>query len=114
MKQGKTEEADKQFSLAASSQTDKELRSKSYYNKGVMYQNKKEYEKAIDAYKNALRLKPTDEHARKNLALCKRQLQKQQQQQKQLLTHQLQQHLKCQSKHQQKHLQLNLWKISKM
>jgi Ca-activated chloride channel family protein len=84
MKQGKTEEADKQFSLvASSSQADKEFRSKNYYNKGVMYQSKKEYEKAIDAYKNALRLKPTDEHARKNLALCKRQLQKQQQQQQQ-------------------------------
>ncbi|MBR7049391.1 MAG: tetratricopeptide repeat protein [Prevotella sp.] len=84
MKQGKTEEADKQFSLvASSSQADKEFRSKNYYNKGVMHQNKKEYEKAIDAYKNALRLKPTDEHARKNLALCKRQLQKQQQQQQQ-------------------------------
>lgn len=82
MKQGKTEEADKQFSLvASSSQADKEFRSKNYYNKGVMYQSKKEYEKAIDAYKNALRLNPSDEHARKNLAFCKRQLQKQQQQQ---------------------------------
>lgn len=84
MKQGKTEEADKQFSLvASSSQADKEFRSKNYYNKGVMYQSKKEYEKAIDAYKNALRLNPSDEHARKNLAFCKRQLQKQQQQQQQ-------------------------------
>lgn len=84
MKQGKTEEADKQFSLvASSSQADKEFRSKNYYNKGVMYQSKKDYEKAIDAYKNALRLNPSDEHARKNLAFCKRQLQKQQQQQQQ-------------------------------
>lgn len=84
MKQGKTEEADKQFSLvASSSQADKEFRSKNYYNKGVMYHSKKDYEKAIDAYKNALRLNPSDEHARKNLAFCKRQLQKQQQQQQQ-------------------------------
>ena len=83
MKQGKTDEADKQFSLAASSpQADNVFRSKSYYNKGVMYQGKKDYQKAIDAYKNALRLNPADEHARKNLALCKRQ-QKQQQQQQQ-------------------------------
>lgn len=83
MKQGKTEEADKQFSLLTSSNADKELRAKTYYNKGVMYQGKKDYEKAIDAYKNALRLNPADEHARKNLALCKRQQQKQQQQQQQ-------------------------------
>ena len=54
MKQGKTEEADKQFSLvASSSQADKEFRSKNYYNKGVMYQSKKEYEKAIATQKEA-------------------------------------------------------------
>ena len=40
-------------------------------------------QKAIDAYKNALRLNPSDEQARKNLALCKRQQQKQKQQQQQ-------------------------------
>ena len=81
MKQGKTEEADKQFTQAASSQADKELRSKAYYNKGVMYHEKKDYGKAIDAYKSSLRLNPTDERARKNLALCKKQQQQQQQQQ---------------------------------
>ncbi len=81
MKQGKTEEADKMFTQAGSSGTDTQLRSKAYYNKGVMYHSKKDYEKAIDAYKNALRLNPSDEQARKNLALCKRQQQKQKQQQ---------------------------------
>lgn len=83
MKQGKVEEADKQFTHAGTSNAEKELRSKAYYNKGVMYHDKKDYAKAIDAYKNALRLNPKDENARKNLALCKRQQQQQQHQQNQ-------------------------------
>lgn len=83
MKQGKVEEADKQFTHAGTSNAEKELRSKAYYNKGVMYHDKKDYAKAIDAYKNALRLNPKDENARKNLALCKRQQQQQQNQKQQ-------------------------------
>ena len=44
------------------------LKSESYYNLGNNFLQKQELENAIDAYKNCLRLNPSDEEARYNLA----------------------------------------------
>ncbi len=54
-----------------------------YYNIGNTYLKSKEYQKSIDAYKNALKLHPDDEDARYNLAWALAQLQEQQQNQDQ-------------------------------
>lgn len=59
-------------------------KSKSFYNKGVMYQslyqsngkNEQYLEMAIEAYKNALRNNPTDNEARYNLVVCQKQMKK--------------------------------------
>ena len=44
-----------------------ELRSKAYYNKGVVLSKQKKLEESIEAYKNALRQNPDDKEARENL-----------------------------------------------
>jgi Ca-activated chloride channel family protein len=53
----------------------------SYYNLGNVFFQAEQYEMAIEAYKEALRLNPDDLQAKQNLELALRQLQQQQQQQ---------------------------------
>ena len=62
--------------------TNSDMRSQAFYNQGNTHILKSEYDKAIDAYKQTLRLNPKDEDAKKNLAFAKK-LQKQQQKQQQ-------------------------------
>lgn len=76
--ENKQEEALKVYEQAAKLENNAVKRSSSYYNAGTIYQQKKDYSKAIEAYKNALRSNPTHQKARYNLELCKQQ-QKQQQ-----------------------------------
>lgn len=66
-KQGKQEEALKEFSVLIEKTTEKDLKSKSYYNKGVVLTGQKKLEESIDAYKHALRQNPDDKEARENL-----------------------------------------------
>lgn len=66
-KQGKQEEALKGFSALIEKSTEKDLKSKSYYNKGVVLTQQKKLEESIEAYKNALRQNPDDKEARENL-----------------------------------------------
>ena len=66
-KQGKQEEALKEFSALIEKTTEKDLKSKSYYNKGVVLTGQKKLEESIEAYKNALRQNPDDKEARENL-----------------------------------------------
>ena len=56
---------------------------KAYHNMGNVFMKRKEYEKAVEAYKEALRNNPKDEETRYNLALAKEMLKKQQDEQKQ-------------------------------
>ena len=58
-------------------------KSKSFHNMGVICQKHKMYGEAIEAYKQSLRLNPTDDETRYNLALCKHMQQKQNQNQQQ-------------------------------
>ena len=55
----------------------------SYYNLGNIFFQAEQYETAIEAYKEALRLDPDDLQAKQNLELALRQLQQQQQEQQQ-------------------------------
>ena len=83
MKQNNDSAAIEQFTKAAEMDADKANRALAYHNMGVMYQQKKNYQEAIRAYQDALRNNPKDADSRYNLALCKRQQQKQQQQKQQ-------------------------------
>lgn len=55
------------------------LASKANYNLGNLEFNSKEYKNAIDYYKQALRINPNDESARKNLRIAQKNLQNQDQ-----------------------------------
>ncbi len=64
----KKQESTKLFNeLATSEKKNEDLRSNAFYNKGAVLSREKELEKSIEAYKNALRLNPTDKEARENL-----------------------------------------------
>lgn len=78
---GEADEAIELFSKVASSQAGAESRAHAYYNKGVVLTNQKKLRESISAYKDALRLNPTDSLARENLQRALNELSKQQQQQ---------------------------------
>jgi Ca-activated chloride channel family protein len=63
----KQDEAEKTFDVLSTDSKEMELRSKAYYNKGVMLSLQKRLEESIEAYKNALRQNPDDKDARENL-----------------------------------------------
>ena len=66
-KQGKAEDAIKVFNDVAFKTDDRQLKSKAYYNKGVILSGQKNLDESIEAYKNALRQDPDDKEARENL-----------------------------------------------
>jgi tetratricopeptide (TPR) repeat protein len=78
-KKNKNDEAVQAYDEAVSKSADKNDKSKSFYNKGVVLQNNKKIPECIEAYKNALKLNPQDEDARQNLQKA---LQQQKQDQK--------------------------------
>ena len=65
------------FERAAQAETNPLRKAKAYHNEGVAYQGVKDFGKAIEAYKNALRNNPNDDESRYNLVLCQRQLKNQ-------------------------------------
>lgn len=67
------------FVKAAKAEGNKAVKAVAYHNIGFIHHNNKEYDKAIDAYKEALRNNPRDEDTRYNLALAQKQRQQQQQ-----------------------------------
>ncbi len=71
-------EAARYFNKAAKQSQDPLLKAKSYFNEGDIWYQKKKYEKAVEAFKNALRNNPNDEEARYNLALAQQKLKQQQ------------------------------------
>ncbi|GAB1308030.1 hypothetical protein KH5_07130 [Urechidicola sp. KH5] len=54
-----------------------------FHNIGNSFYNEKNYQAAVDSYKNSLRLEPSDEETRYNLALAQKMLEDQQNQQNQ-------------------------------
>lgn len=74
------QKADEMWQRAAAPLVEKgNVSSKAYYNLGNVAFLQEQYAQAIDAYKNALRLNPEDDHARRNLRIA--QLKKQEQDQ---------------------------------
>lgn len=72
MMQQKDSLALQQYANAAQMETNKIRRAKAYHNMGVIMQNHREYAKAIEFYKEALRCNPQDNATRYNLVLCQR------------------------------------------
>lgn len=70
--QSKTKEAMKSFRQAAELEKVPRRKAKSYHNIGTIYQNQRQYQPAIEAYNEALRLDPENFKTRYNLALCKK------------------------------------------
>jgi Ca-activated chloride channel homolog len=64
---GKQEEAIKALDDLAMNDKDAVVKSKAYYNKGVILSAQKKLEESIEAYKSALRQNPGDTEARENL-----------------------------------------------
>ena len=72
MMQQKDSAAVVQYEKAARIETNKIRRSKAFHNIGIVCQNHQMYGDAIKAYEESLRLNPTDNETRYNLALCKK------------------------------------------
>ncbi len=66
-RQSRPADAIKGYDDLAFKTLDKSVKSKSYYNKGVILTGQKKLEESIEAYKNALRQDPNDNEARENL-----------------------------------------------
>jgi tetratricopeptide (TPR) repeat protein len=79
----KLEDAEKAFNTAADNSLKPIDKSKYNYNKGVSLTRQKKLPESIDAYKQALRLNPTDQIARENLQKALNELKKQNQSQSQ-------------------------------
>ena len=80
-KQGKYEEAAKQYQQSIAQETDPAKLAQSFHNLGNITMQQKDYAKSVEAYKMSLRLNPSDDETRYNLALAQKLLQHQQQQQ---------------------------------
>ena len=71
MMQQKDSAAIVQYENATKLEKNKLRQSKSWHNIGVMCQSHKMYDEAVRAYEQSLRLNPSDDETRYNLALCK-------------------------------------------
>ncbi|WP_297791821.1 tetratricopeptide repeat protein [uncultured Eudoraea sp.] len=69
-------EAFGRFKQAGELASEKPAKHKAFHNMGNVFMKNKEYAKAVEAYKEALRNDPTDEETRYNLALAKELLKK--------------------------------------
>jgi len=72
----KNDEAMRRFGQASSISESKVEKHKAFHNLGNTFMNAKNYQEAVEAYKNALRNNPTDDETRYNLALAKEMLEK--------------------------------------
>lgn len=67
-------EAKLQFAKAVNEAKTKSEKKQAFYNLGNSLMNEKDYQQAVEAYKNALRNDPEDEETRYNFALAKKML----------------------------------------
>lgn len=81
-RQKKPKEALEQYVGAAKVEKSKSNLAQIYHNMGVVSHTQKDYEKAVEAYKQSLRDNPKDDETRYNLALAQKMLKDQQQNQK--------------------------------
>lgn len=66
--QKRYEEAEKQFTLSAKTNSDKSVQAKAYHNLGNSFLSREKYEDAVRAYKESLKLNPSDVETKYNLA----------------------------------------------
>ena len=76
--QNRNKEAVAQFELVEKTATDKMSKAETYHNMGNAFMNEKQYDKAVAAYKNAMRNNSKDDETRYNLALAQKLLEDQQ------------------------------------
>jgi Ca-activated chloride channel family protein len=81
-KQGKYNEAADMFGAVAKKNQDLLVRAHAYHNLGNSYLGAKKYKESIEAYKNSLKLNPSDEDTRYNLAYAQKMLKKEEEQKK--------------------------------
>ena len=62
------------YNTAAELETNPLRKAKAHHNKGVLYQSARDFQNAIEAYKDALRNNPNDDESRYNLVVCQHQL----------------------------------------
>jgi tetratricopeptide (TPR) repeat protein len=79
-KQKKFAEAAQQFQKVAEKTNDKDLKANAYHNLGNSLLQAEKYQESVNAYKQSLKIDPTDDETRYNLAYAKKMLQQQQQQ----------------------------------
>ena len=75
------EESGKLFTEVAEGVHPDEQKANAWYNLGNSLMKEQKYKESVEAYKNALRLKPTDQDAKYNLAYAQKKIKDQQQQQ---------------------------------
>lgn len=80
-KQNKFKEAGVQYESLQDKEPGKKELADIYHNIGNSYLEQQQYDKSIEAYKNSLKLRPSDEDTRYNLAYALQKLKQQQQQQ---------------------------------
>lgn len=73
----KTKQSAIRYLESAKASEDKLVKHKNFHNLGNLMMEEKDYGKAVEAYKNALRNNPNDEETRYNLAVAKKKKQKQ-------------------------------------
>ena len=76
--QNRDKEAIAQYEITAKMSEDKMTKSEAYHNIGNQHYDTKNYQGAVDAYKNSLRSNPNDDETRYNLALAQEMLEDQQ------------------------------------
>ncbi|HTX98644.1 MAG TPA: tetratricopeptide repeat protein [Bacteroidota bacterium] len=82
-KQGKNDEAAKEFAMAAEKAEHRETKESAYYNIGNTQMAAQQYGDAVRSYVEALKIDPKDEEAKYNLSYALEKIREQQQQQKQ-------------------------------
>lgn len=81
--QGDFEAAATKFQQSAEAYIDKLDKAEAYHNLGNSLMSMQKYEESIEAYKNALKLNPTDQDTKYNLAYAQQMLKKEEEQQQQ-------------------------------
>lgn len=82
-KQGRFEEAEKQFRMSSQAAPDSLSRAHAFHNLGNALLKQKKFEESIGSYKQALKLNPNDQDTKYNLEYARKLIQEQQKQQQQ-------------------------------
>jgi len=82
LQQKKIDDAVKTYQISINKTKNNIQKSKAHYNIGNALMEKQNYEKAVDYYKNAIKLNPTDTQAKENFVIAKKKQKQQEEEQK--------------------------------